>query len=60
MIFECLMLNPHRDGKLHNEIRCPNCGSDMTDLEYLREDYGKFFIWKSFRKCPKCGTPMTR
>jgi len=50
------MLNPHRDGKLHNEIRCPNCGSDMTDLEYLREDYGKFFIWKSFRKCPKCGT----
>ena len=52
------MVNP--DGRLHTGVYCPKCGVEMTELEFDGKDMGKFFLWESYRKCPKCGAKVKR
>jgi transposase-like protein len=48
----------HPDGQLHTDVYCPNCGAEMTELEFDRKDMGKFILWESYWKCSKCGTKI--
>ena len=48
----------HPDGQLHTDVYCPQCGTEMIELEYESTDKGEFFLWEVYRKCPNCGTTI--
>ena len=44
--------------RLHIDVFCPKCGTEMTELEFNRKNLGGGFMWESFRKCPECGAKV--
>ena len=46
------------NGRIHIDVYCPKCGTEITELEFNRKKSGDGFVWESFHKCPKCGTKV--